>query len=58
MHLGLVAMRERAELAGGWCRVHSAPTRGTVVEFWIPWHVGRGEPTPEAPTSAEVGAPA
>src|SRR5439155_23452626 len=22
MHLGLVAMRERAELAGGWCRVH------------------------------------
>jgi PAS domain S-box-containing protein len=34
--LGLVSMRERAEMAGGWCRVWSAPGRGTVVECWLP----------------------
>jgi signal transduction histidine kinase len=36
-HLGLTAMRERAELAGGWCRVDSAPGEGTTVDFWLPW---------------------
>lgn len=35
-HLGLVAMRERAELAGGWWKVRSAPGTGTTVEFWVP----------------------
>ncbi|GIU99288.1 MAG: hypothetical protein KatS3mg014_0904 [Actinomycetota bacterium] len=35
-HLGLPDMRERAELAGGWLRVTSAPGAGTVVDFWIP----------------------
>ncbi len=35
-HLGLPDMRERAELAGGWLRVESAPGAGTTVEFWIP----------------------
>jgi signal transduction histidine kinase len=35
-HLGLVAMRERAELAGGWSRVASTPGAGTVVEVWVP----------------------
>ena len=36
--VGLTAMRERAELAGGWWRLESAPPRpGTVVEFWIPF---------------------
>lgn len=35
-HLGLVSMRERAAMAGGWCRVDSAPGRGTTVEFWVP----------------------
>jgi signal transduction histidine kinase len=34
-HLGLLAMRERAELAGGWLRVSSGPT-GTTVEYWVP----------------------
>ena|GEM_PF-5212781 len=35
--VGLTAMRERAELAGGWCRIESGPSRtGTLVEFWIP----------------------
>lgn len=35
-HLGLVAMRERAELVGGWLRVKSAPSKGSNVDFWIP----------------------
>lgn len=35
-HLGLSAMRERAEMAGGWFRLESSPGRGTTVEFWIP----------------------
>jgi len=35
-HLGLSTMRERAEIAGGWLGVESAPGRGTVVGFWIP----------------------
>jgi signal transduction histidine kinase len=41
-HLGLVTMRERAELAGGWCRVHGVPSHGTVVEVWLPL-VQRGD---------------
>lgn len=39
-HLGLVALRERAEMAGGWCRVDSAPRAGTTVEVWVPGHDG------------------
>lgn len=35
-HLGLAAMRERAELAGGWLRIESAVDAGTTVEFWLP----------------------
>lgn len=35
-HLGLVAMRERAQLAGGWCRFGSEPGAGTRVTFWVP----------------------
>jgi signal transduction histidine kinase len=35
-HLGLVTMRERAELAGGWCRIYGAAAHGTVVEVWLP----------------------
>jgi signal transduction histidine kinase len=35
-HLGLLALRERALLAGGWCEVTSEPGNGTRVEFWVP----------------------
>jgi signal transduction histidine kinase len=35
-HIGLVAMRERAQLAGGWCRFESEPGAGTTIEFWVP----------------------
>jgi PAS domain S-box-containing protein len=35
-HIGLIAMRERAELAGGWLRIDSRNGAGTSVEFQIP----------------------
>lgn len=35
-HIGLVAMRERAQLSGGWCRIQSEPGAGAKVEFWVP----------------------
>ena len=35
-HLGLLALSERALLAGGWCNVTSEPGAGARVEFWIP----------------------
>jgi PAS domain S-box-containing protein len=47
-NLGLISMRERAELAGGWCRVTSAPGAGTTVDFWIP------EPKPEGTGEAHA----
>jgi signal transduction histidine kinase len=35
-HIGLVAMRERVQLAGGWCRIESEPGAGTRIQFWVP----------------------
>ncbi|TMC53414.1 MAG: hypothetical protein E6J20_07040 [Chloroflexi bacterium] len=35
-HLGLLALNERALLAGGWNKVESEPGLGTTVEFWMP----------------------
>lgn len=35
-HLGLTLIQERAQIAGGWCRIESAPGAGTTVEFWVP----------------------
>ena len=35
-HLGLTAMRERAEMVGGWRRVTSQPRVGTTVQAWVP----------------------
>jgi signal transduction histidine kinase len=35
-HLGMTAMRERAEVANGWWRCEAAPDEGTLVEFWVP----------------------
>jgi PAS domain S-box-containing protein len=34
--IGLASMREGAAIAGGWCRVQSAPGSGTQVEIWLP----------------------
>jgi PAS domain S-box-containing protein len=35
-HFGLLEMRERAEIAGGWWSVSSEPGQGTTVQFWLP----------------------
>src|SRR2546428_12706452 len=35
-HLGLLALQERALLAGGWREVTSEPGAGTRVEVWVP----------------------
>jgi PAS domain S-box-containing protein len=35
-HFGMLEMRERAETAGGWWSVTSAPDSGTTVQFWLP----------------------
>jgi putative ABC transport system permease protein len=35
-HLGLLALRERALMAGGWYKIESQPGAGTHVEFWTP----------------------
>jgi PAS domain S-box-containing protein len=38
-HIGLPTMVERAELAGGRCRIESRPGDGTTVQAWIPFGV-------------------
>jgi len=38
-HAGLPTVVERAELAGGWARITSAPGEGTIVACWIPSEV-------------------
>jgi PAS domain S-box-containing protein len=56
-HLGVVAMRERAEVAGGWLRIESAPNEGTHVEFWIPdTPVSVAEPVEERGEEGEEAA--
>jgi len=35
-HLGLTAMRERAEMVGGHRRVSSRPGEGTTIDVWVP----------------------
>jgi PAS domain S-box-containing protein len=35
-HLGLAAIRERAELAGGWTRLSTPPEGGALIEAWMP----------------------
>lgn len=53
-HLGLTLMRERVEIAGGWCRIESSPGAGTTVEFWVP----RGRDTDDGvPAGAEPSPP-
>jgi signal transduction histidine kinase len=42
-HVGLVSMRERAELAGGRFKIASTPGAGTTVEAWVPREGGGDE---------------
>jgi signal transduction histidine kinase len=44
-HMGLAAMRERAEMAGGRCELHSLPGQGTTLDVWMPVSIDRAEPT-------------
>jgi signal transduction histidine kinase len=50
-HLGLAAIRERAEMAGGWSNLWSLPGEGTTVEVWLP---REGSEVP-APSQDEAG---
>ena len=34
--LGLAAMRERVELAGGWFHIDTAPDAGVAISLWVP----------------------
>lgn len=45
-HIGVPTMIERAELAGGRCRIESEPGRGTTVDAWLP--LGPAVPAPPA----------
>ncbi len=50
-HLGLAAMRERAEMAGGRCILRSLPGDGTTLEVWMPLGTDaedQAERTPQA----------
>ena len=51
-HLGLAAIRERAEMAGGWSNLWSLPGEGTTLEVWLP-REGWDVPAP----SQDEGAP-
>ncbi|HEV3474388.1 MAG TPA: sensor histidine kinase, partial [Actinomycetota bacterium] len=44
-HLGLAAMRERAEMARGWWTIDSTPGQGTAVRFWLPLQSMPDRPT-------------
>jgi signal transduction histidine kinase len=58
-HIGIASMRQRAELAGGWLRIESAPDAGTTVSAWIPDAGGRPLAGPdESAVAPESGAPA
>ena len=49
-HLGLVSMRERAQIAGGWWLIRCPVEGGTVVEFWLPFEA---ETAPQSAALAE-----
>ncbi|HEX5938416.1 MAG TPA: GAF domain-containing sensor histidine kinase [Actinomycetota bacterium] len=53
-HLGLVAIRERAEMAGGRCELHSLPGQGTTIDIWLPIEAAEGHET----IAATIGEPA
>jgi signal transduction histidine kinase/DNA-binding CsgD family transcriptional regulator len=47
VHIGLSSMLERAQVAGGWCRIESRPGR-TKVEVWVPERVPEDAPVRRA----------
>lgn len=57
-HIGLSLMVERAEIAGGWCRVESRPGH-TKVEAWVPERVPEDLPVrSDEAAPDDIGIPA
>jgi PAS domain S-box-containing protein len=61
-HRGLATMRDRAEIAGGWCRLERNASGGLTVRFWFPTGVSEtAQPTgvsePAQPTGRVPRAP-
>jgi signal transduction histidine kinase len=60
-HFGLADMRDRAETAGGWLRIDSAPEQGTRVECFLPLRSpgasGGSEAEPAGPGAAGLDPP-
>lgn len=52
-HMGLMIMRERAELAGGELEIASATGEGTTVRFWVP-DAPEAVAEPDQPTEADA----
>jgi PAS domain S-box-containing protein len=55
-HLGLSLMQERAQIAGGWCRIESTPGSGTTVQFWVP-ESSESAKVDDFPAEIGTGAP-
>ena len=55
-HMGLAAMRERAEMAGGRCELRSLPHAGTTLTMWLPSETAAPESEPVEPTLLRFGA--
>jgi signal transduction histidine kinase len=55
-HMGLAAMRERAEMAGGRCELRSLPDAGTTLMVWLPSETAAPESEPAEPTLLRFGA--
>jgi PAS domain S-box-containing protein len=56
-HLGLIAMRERSTIAGGWWKIESEAGRPTTIEFWLPDEHVNGEVSAGRPTPGSQAAP-
>jgi signal transduction histidine kinase len=56
-HVGLLAMRERAELLGGQWTLDSTPGVGTTVDYWLPAEIKPDEPPAPVEAVPDFGLP-
>jgi signal transduction histidine kinase len=56
-HVGLLAMRERAELLGGQWTLDSTPGVGTTVDYWLPADIKPDEPPAPVEPVPDFGLP-
>jgi two-component system sensor histidine kinase UhpB len=56
-HLGLVSMRERAEILGGWLQVDSELGVGTRLDYWLPHEAVAGTLASEEDPDVRVSDP-